>query len=120
MIFRYLALLALCTAMASSPAWAVIQAKSYPCYWVAGRLFYSNGTPDVRIWPRGSHRLLGVLNRKSESEADDIMPDSVLRLDPSFERSIWGRFRVCPLTPERVGWMRMVYIDVARNLKIVR
>jgi hypothetical protein len=30
------------------------------CHWVEGRLTVGNGTPAVRIWPRGTRRLLGV------------------------------------------------------------
>ena len=111
MVIGYLALIA---ASASAP-----QHMPHACYWVSGRLSYSNGTPSVRIWPRGSRRLLGVLNRRSEAEADDVLPAAVQRMNPSFERSIWGNFRVCPLTPERAGWMRMVYITATAKLKAV-
>jgi len=71
------------------------------------------------MWPRGTRRLLGVLSREGEAESDKILPKNVLKMGPSFERSLWGRFRVCPLTPERRGWMRMVYLDAATNLLAV-
>ena len=114
MVIGYLALVA-----ASVSASTAEQHKPYPCYWVTGRLAYSNGTPSLRIWPRNSHRLLGVLNRKSQADTDDALPATIKRLEPSFDRRIWGNFRVCPLAPERAGWMRMVYMTATAKLKVV-
>ena len=85
------------------------------CYWVVGRLFTANGTPTFRIWPKGTKRLLGVVSRSGDAEAADILPPKVRRMNPSFDRSVWGDFRVCPLTAERAGWMRMVILVNARG-----
>ena len=86
------------------------------CRWVIGRLSAFNGTPSFRIWPRGTNRLLGVIGRSGGSEGPDILPASVARMGPSFHRDLWGGFRVCPQTPARVGWMRMVIVTDGLSL----
>src|SRR5215470_7968732 len=43
------------------------------CFELHGRMFVSNGTPSVRIWPVGSKRLLGVLPAEQE-----ILPSCLL------------------------------------------
>ena len=106
-IFALLCLLPL-PAVADEPVGA--------CSWVDGRLLLYNGTPSVRIWPRGTHRLLGVVNSSGGSEGPGVLPVSVERLNPSFDRGVWGRFRACPLTKQRRGWMQFVYLTDARDL----
>jgi hypothetical protein len=90
------------------------------CRWVEGRLSAYNGTPTFRIWPTGTKRLLGVIARSGEAEGTDVLPARVSKLAPSFDRDIWGSFRVCPQTPNRAGWMRMVVVVDGRSLKAVQ
>jgi hypothetical protein len=87
------------------------------CGWIEGRLTLGNGTPATRIWPRGTRRPLGVTNARFESEAADVVPANVARyLRANRTDRLWGRFLVCPLAPERAGWMRPVRVAAARNL----
>ena len=89
------------------------------CFWVAGRLSAYNGTPTFRIWPRGTRRLLGVVSRNGEAERSALLPLKIRDLNPSFDRDIWGEFRICALEPERRGRMRMVEIIDGRSLRAV-
>jgi hypothetical protein len=90
-----------------------------PCFWVTGRLSAANGAPTWRIWPKGTRRLLGVVSRSGDAERTDLLPASVLRLDPDFDHAIWGRYRVCPLGPDRAHAMRFVELVEARRLVVV-
>jgi hypothetical protein len=99
-----------------------VEAKGYawPCYWTHGRLTVGNGTPSVRIWPRGTRRLLGVVNPAnpgSDVGELDTLPGNVLRLlgDHDFA-TIWGDFRICPIARDRDGVMRPVLLKAARGL----
>ena len=83
------------------------------CRIVHGRLSVTNGTPDVRIWPVGTKRLLGV----SGPEEHPYVPDGLLaKIKPTEE--IFGDFDVCPLTPERSGEMQLVCVRSASNLVV--
>jgi hypothetical protein len=96
-----------------------IPARNYGparCYWVSGRLSTANGTPTFRIWPKGTKRLLGVTSRSGPLENADVLPHSLRQARPTFDRDVWGDFRVCPLAPDRAGWMRMVILVDARRL----
>jgi hypothetical protein len=97
----------------------VAEAKSmnWPCYWVHGRMTAGNGTPSTRIWPVGTRRLLGVVSpRRPDAEAGE-MPKNVLRLlTPAHDFTVWGDFYVCPIAPERAGWMRFVVVKEAKRL----
>ena len=96
--------------------------RVWPCYWTHGRITAGNGTPSTRIWPSGTHRLLGVVN-KDHPIADDAyaptLPDNVLNLltDQNFFTA-WGDFYVCPVAPERAGWMRFVIVKKARRVSV--
>ena len=83
-----------------------------------------NGTPSIRIWPRGTHRLLGVVNLEhpiADDAFDPTLPDSVADLLADGNRfTVWGDFYVCPVAPERPGWMRFVIVRRARNLVVRR
>jgi hypothetical protein len=93
-----------------------------PCFWVVGRLTFGNGTPGVRFWPRGTHRLLGVLGGEGDAESPNLLPRNVelysrppsagARLD------LWGKFEVCPMATEKRGWMRPVCVAEAKNLVV--
>ena len=102
-------------ALAIAPATEANATSKENCHWVAGRLSAYNGTPTFRIWPKGTKRLLGVVSRTGNAEGADLLPSKVRRMKPSFDRNVWGEFRVCPLAAERAGWMRMVILDDARG-----
>src|SRR5258708_814278 len=93
-----------------------VSGPTHGCRWVDGRLAAYNGTPTFRIWPKGTKRLLGVVDNAGASESADILPTKVSRMKPSFSRDVWGSFRVCPQTPEHAGWMRMVVVTDATGL----
>jgi hypothetical protein len=83
------------------------------CFSVQGKLFVSNGTPSVRIVPKGSKRSLGIVN---DGDAEDrTLPDEVAIMI-STETHIYGRFEVCPLTKPKPDEMRMVCLISGKNL----
>jgi len=107
------ALLVLALLVSDGAAWG--HAAS-PCRWVHGRLTFGNGSPWVRIWPHGTHRLLGVVDREGNPEGDRLVPDAVAA--PwlgNHDLDVWGDFRVCPIEPDRAGHMRRVYMIAARR-----
>jgi hypothetical protein len=77
------------------------------CFTVHGRLSRRSGTPSTRIWPVGTHRILGV--------SGEIIPDNVER-QLRDDAEIFGDYRVCPLTPQQPGKMQSVCIDKAERL----
>ncbi|NEX94862.1 hypothetical protein [Caulobacter sp. 17J65-9] len=103
--------------LASAPAAAPPAGSA--CFWVEGRLSITNGTPSVRIWPTGTKRLLGVVTASGEAEGAGLLPAEVERLHPDFDRFVWGRFHVCPLTEDRPGWTRRVTLVGAERLRAV-
>ena len=80
------------------------------CFSVHGRLSAYNGNPSLRIWPIGTHRLLGVLN----DEAPLSIPENIRNL-AGFDRDIYGDFLVCPFTKTKPGTMQFVCIEAASN-----
>jgi hypothetical protein len=80
------------------------------CFTIHARVFMSNGTPSIRMWPVGTKRILGVLPSEAE-----IMPD-VVRRNVNWTTRVYGDYEVCPFTPEKVGEMRFVCIESASNL----
>lgn len=95
---------------------AAVAARADDCRWVNGRLSAYNGTPTFRIWPNGTKRLLGVVDRSGAPEGARALPAKAWKMKPSFSRDLWGSFRVCPQTPERAGWMTMVVVTDVRRL----
>src|SRR5688572_21536428 len=98
---------------------AAAREASLPCYWVRGRLMAYNGNPTFRIWPRGTHRLLGVINWDYRANKEIELPPSVWEAfggANSFDKELWGHFRVCPRAPERQGRMQPVDLVDARIL----
>jgi hypothetical protein len=108
------------------------------CYWTHGRLAVYNGNPSARIWKIGTQRLLGVYNGPShfppKTIADDESPELPVDLEMAYEADyrhwkqsdahyyeypiIFADFEVCPLEPEKEGWMQAVCIESAKNLFI--
>lgn len=105
-------------ALAASVAGPVAAADS--CVWVHGRLSVWNGSPAVRLWPVGSHRMLGVHTPDGSAEGPGLLPpaaQALLDAGGSERTAVWGDFRVCPMAPERPGRMRPVYISAASHLR---
>jgi hypothetical protein len=88
------------------------------CFFVHGRLFVTNGTPSVRIGAVGTNRILGVLDRQSQAESDQVVPAAVhvlLTADP-FVIEVYGDYEVCPFEKDTTGSMRAVCIQSASHL----
>jgi hypothetical protein len=83
------------------------------CFAIHGRLFVSNGTPSIRIWPVKTDRILGVTPDESPSALPDPLPRYV-----SFDNRIYAGFRVCSDEPERRGRMRIVRIASVKNVVV--
>ena len=94
------------------------------CYWAHGRLQEYEGTPAYRLWKIGTHHLLGIYsgpsvwrgNRLSADNEDPEFPSNARRLIQSGVVQIFGEFEVCPLEPERPGFMQAACIESAKNL----
>ena len=91
-----------------------------PCYWVRGRLSFVNGTPAVRLSPKGTRRMLGVLGGDGDPGSPRLLPAEVdarsTPPQPGSRLDLEGRFEVCPLTPDKPGWMRPVCLAGASDL----
>ena len=88
------------------------------CYVVHGRATFGPGTPALRIWPIGTHRMLGVTAGPIADDADNpIAPENML-IDPKVQ-GVFGDFEVCPFTPEQKGHMQMVCVESAKNLVVM-
>jgi len=90
---------------------------------VHGRMSVANGTPSVRIWVIGTHRVLGVVQ---QDETFEDLPANIRHLwaahgdDAMWSSSIFGDFRVCPLTKSKPGWMQFVSVKSGVHLRIRR
>jgi hypothetical protein len=92
------------------------------CFQVHGRLLAYNGTPTFRIWPVGSHRLLGVNGASGvPDDADEADVDFVHAILPRsadlFATSVYGDYLVCPFTSRHPG--RMQFVCIARAARLV-
>lgn len=114
--------LIVCGVIAGLPAEADCKTRTWPCYWTHGRIVAGNGTPSVRIWPSGTRRLLGVVNpsdpRTDDGELDSLPIGLGRLLTDKHVDAVWGDFHVCPVAPERDGWMRFVTVNRTRKLVI--
>ncbi len=103
--------------VAASPALA----GESGCRTVHGRMSLANGTPSVRIWVIGSHRMLGVIQ---QDEAFTDLPANIRQLwsahgdDAMWSSDLFGDFRVCPLRADRPGHMQPVRLEAASNLRL--
>lgn len=94
------------------------------CFRIHGRAYFSNGTPDFRIWRVGTKRVLGVTATSTADDAEDpIVPAKLLRAfhataSNPFGNDVFGDFEVCPFTPERKGEMQMVCVQSAEHLVV--
>ncbi|HEY1426002.1 MAG TPA: hypothetical protein VGF50_04955 [Caulobacteraceae bacterium] len=93
---------------------------SQPCFSVRGRLSVWNGSPTFRLRPQGTRRLLGVVGGDGDAASPNVLPSDVRGAmtprSPGELGSVTGVFRVCPLAPERAGWMRPVCIASASGI----
>jgi len=80
------------------------------CRTIHGRLFISNGTPSMRIWPVGTNRILGVTPSENE-----IVPE-IIKQHVNFNTRLYGDFEVCPFTKEKPGEMQIVCVEAASKL----
>jgi hypothetical protein len=85
-----------------------------PCFTVHGRLRVYNGNPSVRIWPIGSHRLLGVATVSDDPENPQLPFPLNQGLD--VEAAYFAEYTVCPLGPDVRGEMRYVCLDSIANV----
>ena len=90
------------------------------CFWVHGRLMAYNGAPAFRIWPMGTHRMLGVNVPKGEDSENPRFPAEVNaawgpRFD-AFSTALFGDYLVCPFSRPRGGWMQYVCVAKARRV----
>src|SRR6266446_6656389 len=69
------------------------------CFQIRGRVFVSNGTPDLRIWRVGTKRILGVTASADANDNDEeIAPDNLLHALDGERYFLFGDFEVCPFT----------------------
>jgi hypothetical protein len=101
----------------------VIPSTQQPCFAVHGTIGVSNGTPGIRMWPRGTKRILGVFGGEGDAASPTVLPPKLrAAMDPKAPTrngallSVSGDFRICPLATERAGWMRPVCIVSARHV----
>ena len=60
---------------------------------------------------------MGVVSPGHPDIETGEMPEKVLKLlTPQNDFTVWGDFYVCPVVPERAGWMRLVVVKGARRL----
>ena len=81
------------------------------CFVVRGRLSAYNGTPTFRIWPIGTHRLLGVV----PSEDLRALP-AELRGAAGFDHDVFGTFTVCPFTKQKPDVMQFGCVEAVRSI----
>jgi hypothetical protein len=83
---------------------------------VHGRLSNSNGTPAVRLWKAGTHRLLGVIDPDAQDEYGNLPVKIKKLLEEDWQTEVWGDYVACPFTREQPKEMQMICIDSAKNL----
>jgi len=104
------------------------------CYWTHGRLGFANGTPALRLWKIGTHRVLGIYSGPSAynpaeedpDRGDNENPDLPVNVKHTFEthrdfgmpHRIFANFEVCPLEPEKPGAMQAACIESAKNIVV--
>jgi hypothetical protein len=105
------------SAPAEARAWECARRSglSGPCFLLRGRMQpYNGGSPNIRIWPVGTTRLLGV--EQDANETVNIPPGLEHWLE--FGTLIFADFTVCPLTEDKPGYMRIVCVESAQNIRV--
>ena len=111
-----------------------IPTNATSCYWIHGRLGFGNGTPALRLWKIGTHRILGIYSGPSAynpaaadpDNGDNENPELPANVERTFESSrsfglpnrIFADFEVCPLEPERSDAMQAACIESAKNIVV--
>lgn len=90
---------------------------SGPCFKIRGRMFFSNGTPSIRIWPVRTNRILGISEGRFYLEDYENVPDELVH-QLSWETAMYADFIVCPFTNDAPGVMRLVCVESAENISI--
>ncbi len=110
-------------ARATEPSCADSPARVAACFTVHGRLTYSTGIPNYRIWIVGTKRILGVHGAAGHPWDENQLPDAVERWmsegdgdGPPHSRAAFGDFVVCPLAPDEPKVMRRVCVASASKL----
>jgi hypothetical protein len=107
------------------------------CYWTRGRLsFYPIGMPSYRMWKVGTNRMLGIYSGpaayppRPDNDNLDLFPanlDRVYQLEterneklqidtPWLIGDVFADFEVCPLEPDKPGYMQPTCIESAKNM----
>jgi hypothetical protein len=101
---------------ANAPAHCAVHFKPVaPCFTVHGRLSLYNGNPSLRIWPIGSHRLLGVATVSDDDENPKLPSPLHGALD--FHTLYFADYSVCPLGADLPGVMRRVCVESIAHLR---
>ncbi|WP_446743846.1 hypothetical protein [Silvibacterium acidisoli] len=85
------------------------------CFMVHGRLSAGADTIQIRLWPIGTKRMLGVSDGPAINDAEHPIYPKALRF-PDGNGAIYGDFEVCPFTPKRDGEMQFVCIESASHV----
>lgn len=122
MLFRttcWAAVLALLPAISSArgeqaekkpTAWRCLVPPIEPCFSHRGRLSAQNGIAHI-IWLIGTKRVVAVDN----AEIPHMLAQYLDMTSPE-QRDVYGVFELCPIEPDRPGYMRSVCVDGARDL----
>ena len=106
------------------------------CYWTRGRLSFYQGNPSYRIWKVGTKRILGIYSGPNSQGIDPLdgeHPEFPANLSRAFraeyERNValkidtpyligdvFAKFEVCPLEPDKPGYMQASCIESAKNI----
>jgi hypothetical protein len=99
-------------------------ANEASCFWMHGRLGFYNGTPAMRLWQVGTHRLLAVSSGPGAEKNDELdnehpeLPPNIQRAIKPFQNRIFADFEVCPLEPTQPNTMQPVCIESAKNIVV--
>jgi hypothetical protein len=93
------------------------------CYWTRGRLSYYLANPPYRVWKTGTKRILGIYSGPSvwppKDQWDQDNPEFPANVKAAFDQlsnKLFADFEICPLEPERAGWMQHACIESAANI----
>ena len=118
------AILCVTSLLAMPPQWIHSQGKDKckgnpevvgACYAVHGRLSTGADTIQLRLWPVGTKRMLGVSDGPEINDAESPLYPKTIRFSNGDE-TIYGDFEVCPFTLRREGEMQFVCIETASHL----
>ena len=89
------------------------------CYSIHGRLNPGADTIELRLWPVGTNRIMGVSDGPAINDAEyPIYPKNLVF--PHGDEIIYGDFEVCPFTSQRMGAMQFVCIESAAHVVVKR